>query len=64
VGKDGDMQQVIGVNVNRQVHTLCVQRFIFSAGLSFLGTRTYFSSTPTTPLDLTRPNKAATGNNS
>jgi len=29
-----------------------------------LGTNTYFSSTPTTPLDFTRPNKAATGNKS
>jgi hypothetical protein len=29
-----------------------------------LGTSTWSSSTPTTPLDLTTPNRAATGNNS
>jgi hypothetical protein len=34
------------------------------AGLSFLGTSTNFSSTPTTPLERTTPNKAATGNSS
>ena len=53
------MQQVIGPDVDGEVDVHPAAHG--AVRLVVLGTSTYFSSTPTTPLLLTRPNRAATG---